>query len=132
MDREFNIYGYSNHSKDVYPNNTSADFVISLPKPIHLEGEWECGFVQFYYTASTDKPFYVCCDLVHESHVGDFKLPILRRVQLKTTQFAHVIYAPMKTRDFNSIRVYMRTWKNKPAKALRGPTYFTLHFRRLL
>lgn len=132
MDRDFNIFCYSDNSKDVYPNNRADDFVLHLPNPIHLEGEWECGLVQFEYTASSDKPFFVCSDVVMESYVGDYKLPVLRRVRLRNTQFNHVIYAPVKMRDLSSIHIFMRTWKNKTAFMVRGRVFCTLHFRRVV
>jgi hypothetical protein len=131
MDREFNIYCYSDNSKDVYPNNRADNFFLHLTKPVHLTGDWECGLVQFEYTSSSDKPFFVCTDTVMESYVGDYKLPVLRRVRVRNTQFSHVIYAPVKTHDFNSIRIFMRTWKNKAATMVRGRTFCTLHFRRV-
>lgn len=132
MDREFYVYGSSAECKDLYPDNKPEDFVIHLPKPIHMEGEWECGLLQFQYNVSTEKPYYVCCDLVRESFVGDYTLPVLRRVRLKGIQFIKVIYVPLKTRDFNSIRVYMRSWKNKDPTGLRGRSFCTLHFRRVV
>lgn len=131
MDQEFHIYGYSENSKVFYPENTPDDFTIHLQKSFHLEGEWECGLIQFQYAASLEKPFFVCCDLVNESYVGDIKLPILRRVRLRNTQFNQVIYSTLKKRDFNSIRIYMKTWRNKPGTMVRGKTYYTLHFRRV-
>ncbi len=135
MDQEFHLYCYSQHSKEFFPSNGPSDFTIHLPKSIHLEGAWECGLMQFKYTttaSTTEKPFYVCCDLVSESYSGDFTLPILRRVRLRTTQFSHVIYVPLKTRDFNVVRLYLRTWKNKDSPVQRGDTHCTLHFRRIL
>lgn len=132
MDRDFYIYGCSGNSKDIYPNNAPEDFVIHFPKPVHLEGEWECGLFQLQYNASTEKPYYICCDVVSESYVGDHTLPILRRVRLKSIQYANVIYVPLRRKDFNSIRFYMRTWKNKHAQGFRGKTFCTLHFRQVL
>ena len=132
MEREFYIYGNSSDCKDHYPDNRPEDFVIHLPNPIELKGEWECGLMQFQYNSSSEKPFFVCCDLVLESYVGDHKLEVLRRVRLKNVQFANVIYVPLKMCNFNSIRVYMRTWKNKEATGLRGRSFCTLHFRRRL
>ena len=131
MDREFYIYCTSSDCKELNPDNRAENFVIHLPKPIHLEGEWECGLMQFQYNASSEKPFYVCCDLVTESYVGDHTLPLFRRVRLKNVQFANVIYIPLKTHDFNSIHVYMRSWKNTEATGVRGRSYCTLHFRRV-
>lgn len=131
MARSFHIYGYSRHSKDLYPHNRGDNFVIPLAKPLHLEGEWECGLLQFQYNAATDTPYYVCCDAVVESHVGDYKLPVLRRVRLKNIQYSHMIYVPLKVHDFNSIRVYMRSWNNKPPLSVISGTHCTLHFRRV-
>ena len=135
MDRDFYIYGYSKHSKDIYPNNRGEDFTIHLPHPLQLEGEWECGLVQFEYVTSSDTPYYVCCDIVNESYVGDYKLPVLRRVRTTgrkpSTQFNSVNYVSLKSHDFDSIRVYLRNWRNAPALRVRAGTHCTLHFRRI-
>lgn len=135
MAREFHIYGYSRYAKDVYPYNKGDDFVIHLSDPVHLEGEWECGLVQFDYNTATDSPYFVCCDIVMESNVGEYKMPALRRVKTSgkkpATQFNHVIYVALKSHDFNSIRIYMKTWKNYPPTRIRAGTHCTLHFRRI-
>lgn len=36
-------------SNTIYPGNTTASFTVPLPKPIHLEGEWECALAQITY-----------------------------------------------------------------------------------
>ena len=125
MAREFYVYGTSSYCKEFYPTNKAEDFIIHLPKPIHLEGEWECGLVSFQYNASAEKPYYVCCDLVTQSYVGDYMLPLLRRVRLKNVQYANVLYIALRIRDFNSIRVYMKSWKNKEASGVKGRSYCT-------
>ena len=130
MDREFYVYGNSHDCFEIHPKNEAANFRIHLSKPIHLEGQWEVGLMQFQFDASTDKPYHVCCDLVCESYVGDHKLPILRRVRLKHIQFTNVLYVPLKIRDFQDICIYLVTWKNKEAHNIRGRTFCTLHFRR--
>ena len=131
MDRSLYIYGYSRYSRHLYPNNRATDFVIPLPQPIHLEGEWECGLVQFHCESSADAGYYVCCDLVSESYVGNFKLPVLRRVRQKLWQYRNILYVPLKTRDCNSIRLYMRTWRNREPTGVKGSVYCLLHLKRV-
>ena len=131
MEREFFVFANSNDSTDHYPENRTEDFVIHLAKPVHLEGQWECGLMQYQFNSTVDKPFYVCCDLVQESFVGDHKQSVLRRIRLKNVQFANVIYLPLKVHDFNSIRVYLRSWKDKEPRGIKGQSFCTLHFRRV-
>lgn len=134
MNRSFHIYLSSADSWDSFPQNHSGDFTVSLSDNVHLGEEWECGLLECQLFATPTTPAYICCDLVEESLVAEFKLPILRRIRLKTaTEFQQVSYFPLKTRGFNTVRIYVRTWNNKPLYATSGQpghTYCTLHFRR--
>ena len=39
----------SNASLDVYPNNKTTDYRVSLPQSIELEGNWEVGLYSVSY-----------------------------------------------------------------------------------
>ncbi len=130
MGRSFHIYACSGDSLQLFPNNTSSDFTIQLSEAVHLEGDWSCGLVEFQLFGQPRDPLYVCCDLVEENFTGEFKLPVLRRVRLKTTQFAQVTYLPIKIRDFNTVRIYLKTSNNLNPSPKVEHTYCTLHFRR--
>ena len=130
MERSFTIYSHSQHSRDVHARNRPDDFTIQLPKIIELPGQWECGLVQFHCDSNRTTGYFICSDLLEESFVGDSKLPLFRRVRVKTSHFAQILYIPVKLKRFQSIRVYLRSWHLQPARAVRGSTYCTLHFRR--
>ncbi len=131
MDREFSIYLDSSHSTAIYPGNKPANFSILLPRAVHLEGDWECALVQFVIDGRSEAGFYVCTDVVAESYVGDFMLPVLRRVRDRMWQFKRLIYVPVKTRDFTTICVYLRKWNNLEPTSLSGHAHCMLHFRRV-
>jgi len=130
MAREFYLYVCSRNSTAIFPKNTNVDFTTQLSDNIHLDGEWSCGLVECQLFGVPADPVFVCCDLVHESSVGEFKLPVLRRIRLKTTQFSEVAYMPLKTTDFNTIRIYVMKWNKRLPEKRSGHTYCTLHFQR--
>lgn len=126
MDREFWVY-VSN--KGISPS-TPIDFTTQLSTSVHLDGEWSCGVVEYSHHRILSQPVYLCCDLVGESHAGKYRLPVLRRIHHKLTQFDPVSYIPVKIKDFNAVRIYARTWDNKtPGAPFKGNSYCTLHFR---
>jgi len=131
MDREFSIFLDSGHCQDIYPSNAAQNFTIHLPRSVHLKGEWECALVQFVMEGRSEAGFYVCCDILTESHVGDFMLPVLRRVRDKMWQFKIPLYVPVKTHSFNSIHIYLRNWHNVEPGRMKDQTHCVLHFRRV-
>ena len=100
-----------------------------------MERKWSCGLVEFQLSATPSHPVYICCNLVRESTVGPFSLPILRQIDQKTTEFKQVTYIPLKQHSFQSIRVFIRTLDNTPLpRAIninQGSSLCTLHFKRL-
>ena len=49
MVRSFYVTLPSNGSMGVYPENTVTEFRNRLPRPLHLDGEWEVGLTNFSY-----------------------------------------------------------------------------------
>lgn len=125
----FVVYVSSEQSSALYPRNVPGDFTVHLNRPYHLKGEWECALIQLSFEGQSGPGYYLCCDLVAESFVGRDMLPVLRRVRDKTWQFRTAIYVPLKTHDFESVRIFLRTWNNRDTRLVR-PIYVTLHFRR--
>jgi hypothetical protein len=127
---EFYIYLSSRDPKTFTPH-TNVDFTTELGSNIHLEGDWECGVVAFDLSSTPLEPVFICCDLVRETRVGKTKIPVLRQVRLIAHQLTQVFYRPVKITDFNTIRIYMRTWRG-PLKKKKDSahTYCTLHFRQ--
>lgn len=112
--------------------NNGADFSVQLSEPIKLDGEWSCALTEYiHHTVPTGSPPYVCCDLLHVSHGGRHRLPILRRIHHKSTQFIDPAYVPLKVNEFDSIRIYAVTLGNKATLASgKTHSYCTLHFRQ--
>jgi hypothetical protein len=131
MSQPFHIFLSSLDSLDIHPRNHGSDFTVVLSENICLQGEWECALLESHIYVTPPNPWYVCCDLVEESLTGDFKLPILRRAKSNTPPFEQLTYIPVKQRDFNGIRIFMRKRNNKPIKTVSTAkhTLCTLHFR---
>lgn len=134
MRRSFHIYTCSEDSKKLFPQNFSGEHNVQLTEPIHLEGKWSCGLVDFQLSGAPSEPVYVCCDLVKESSTGQYNIPVLRQVEHKVTEFRQVTYVPLKQHHFNTIRVYIKTLLNEPLPQNhginRGTSFCTLHFKR--
>ena len=134
MRRSFHIYTSSRNSTTLFPQNFNGEQNVQLSEPIHLEGKWSCGLVEFQLSAKPSEPVYVCCNLVRESTTGQFNIPILRQIDHKTTEFQQVTYVPLKQQDFQVIQIFIRTLENRPLPRARGinegHSFCTLHFRR--
>lgn len=52
MGKSFYITLPSNGSMNVFPDNTVTEFRNRLPRPLHLDGEWEVGLIEFTYPYS--------------------------------------------------------------------------------
>lgn len=128
------MYTCTEDSKELFPQNFSGEHNVQLTEPIHLEGKWSCGLVEFQLAGSPSEPVYVCCDLVRESTTGPFNIPILRMVHRKTTEFDQVTYVPLKQQDFHTIQVFIRTLENLPLPqnhgVNQGKSFCTLHFKQ--
>lgn len=129
MKRSFYIYLNSRNSKDLFPHNFNGEQCIQLAEPIHLEGNWSCGLIEFALSGTPQEPVYVCCDLIRESTTGQFTLPVLRQVNAKTTEVKQVLYVPVKKLDFQTIRVFVKTLHNRDLPRGPGDSSCTLHFR---
>lgn len=134
MRQPFHIYTSTIDCKELFPQNFNGEHNVQLAEPIHLEGKWSCGLVEFQLSNTPNEPVYVCCNLVRESTSGPFNIPILREISQKTTEFKQVLYIPLKQHQFHTIQIFIRTLRNEPLPLARGvnegSSFCTLHFRR--
>ena len=134
MHESFYVYTSTLDCAELFPQNFNGEHNVQLSEEISLCGNWACGLVEFQLSATPSEPVYVCCDLAHESFVGDFNIPVLRETSVKTIQFTQVVYVPLKKKTFQTLKVFVRTLRNEPLpQALginQGNSYGTLHFRK--
>lgn len=81
--------------------------------------------------------FYVYCDIVEQSVVGDALAPLLRAVaaegkfgDIVDRIFDHPHYVPVLKKQFDSIEIAIKTDQNKPLPLQYGKTVAKLHFKR--
>ena len=81
--------------------------------------------------------FYVYCDVVEQSVIGDKLASLLRSVAVSGkfgdiihSSFDHPHYVPVLKKDFDSIEIAIKTDQNEPVALEYGKTLVKLHFRR--
>lgn len=82
--------------------------------------------------------FFVYCDVVQDSIVGDVKAPLLRTVTARGRYgenvlevFSKPMYLPLRTNHFDTIRISIKDESGRPIKFNYGNSCVTLHFRRV-
>lgn len=134
---DFHLFLSSSDSKSVHQTNTPGDFMVELPRTKELEGAWECALIEFQLTGENVPfdPFCLCTDVCEDSCVGDFQLPILRRLTMKGRkkdaqfQFELPQYIPVKRNQIKRIQIYIRTTRHRTVTVASGELTCTLHFR---
>ena len=138
---EFYIHVCSKDSKDIYPQNTPADFQVQLPERLRFHGTWECALAEIEYifpsppiTETMTTSLWVNTNVCNVSIVGNTKSPILRRVPLMQgtydASFQLLHYYPVNMMSFDVIHLYINTDDGERASFLHGTLKATLHFRR--
>jgi hypothetical protein len=131
MEDTFHIYLSSKDSEEAYPENSSRDFTVKLPQRIQLsKGKWWCGLISMQLPGKPSKPAFVCSDICDESVTGDYKLPVLARVRSTATEVNNISFVPVKKRDLNSIRIYLKKSQHELAPLSSGQSYCVLQFRK--
>jgi hypothetical protein len=82
--------------------------------------------------------FFVYCDVVQDSIVGDVKAPLLRSVIARGHYgenvhevFSKPMYLPLRTNQFDTVRISIKDESGRPVKFNYGNSCVTLHFRRV-
>jgi hypothetical protein len=81
---------------------------------------------------------FVYCDIVQDSIVGDVKAPLLRTVTTRGRYgesvrevFTKPIYVPLRTNQFQSLEIAIKSETGQPIAFNYGNSCVTLHFRRV-
>ena len=112
-----------------FPDNTSTDFTVHLPRL--LTGNWKLGAIEVNLPSPPETPLFVCCDLCSESIVNERYLPVLCQLNRKSYLPANILYIPVKTTQFHTVRVYICNKLGVVQKlADLGETTATVHLLR--
>ena len=118
----------SNDSKSSHPQNSAFDFIVELPRPLNLQGEWKCALVEIAYSASVDEDLYVFCDICEYSYIDDGYKPILRIVN-GSDIFDKLIYIPITVPTAARIHMYIKDRKGNIPSVDITSLRCTLHIK---
>ena len=103
MARSFYITLPSNGSMGIFPDNTVTEYKNQLPRPLHLDGEWEVGMTECSYPYSwfqlTDENSEIWIE-EHTAHPGDWQRLTLNPLKkLDRTSIGNRTYLPRDLKD---------------------------------
>ena len=130
-------------------DNKPYDFNVQLDKQTPIEGNWVVALteIKVNYTGTTKqvKDLYVYTNVCTGSIVGKSKKPLIRRVHIDTnntsktskTLSSNVVfdtpyYVPVRMKDLDQIRIYIKDEKDADCSFIDGETCATLHSKRFL
>lgn len=139
---DYYLHVNCNDSTSIYPDNDPADFRIRLPKPLSLEGEWECALLNIsfwpqFHTSEKPKELYICIDEIANSYAVDGLYPILKRVSVPENIitkvnliYPHLDFLPVTQSLLQSVHVYIMDNERLQPSFIIKDLYCTLHLRR--
>jgi len=111
----------SNASRDIYDQNTHADFTVKLAQPIDLgtTSNWEVGVCEISCSSSPEgaSPVLLYCNVINPQFLGDSTVLCIRTFRLYPNamcqhEFWNVQYVPVEHRGFQDIRMEFLTTKS--------------------
>jgi hypothetical protein len=138
--KQFYVTIFSTASRDLYDQNTHADFMVKLAQPVDLgtASDWEVGVCEV--SCSTSHPVVthalIYCNLIAPQFVGDSTVRCMRTFVFTDTschrEFQNVHYVPVEQRRFQDIRIEVLTSDglHTPLNDRLTPTKVVLHFRK--
>ena len=125
------LYITSKDSESLYPRNTASDFIVQLPKHLHLEqGSWTCGVVQCNLPAKPSVAIFITSDFVESSILGGKFQPVLAMTTFKTKHFVNVARMPVKRTLLQSLRIKLVNTRGDVVNIQAGETFLVLEFRK--
>ena len=138
--KDLYLYLHSRDSLELYPKNSPTECWIQLPKRYTLEGQWSCALIDL----SLDCDFsprrnrlYLCCDFVEDSYVRGTSLPVLRNIEvnvrykkLKTEQFSHPLFIPVKVPHLHTLKLYLLDSQLHPVNFKENDLHCVLHLKQ--
>lgn len=140
-DKTHYLFVSCNDSKEYYPFNKAANFIVNLPIPLTLQDNWELGIVEFSYisrfTGPPPRRLYFCCGMVEASYtqgklertLRSFTVPSgISRIHLS---FEHVIYQRLTSSFINKLHIYILDENLQEATLADDILNCTLHIRKI-
>jgi hypothetical protein len=131
-----------NDCNSIFPNNDPADFHIKLPKPLSLNGEWECALLNISFwpefnSSIKPKEMYLCSDIVVNSYAMGNLYPILKRVPISENlitkvnlSYAQLDFLPITQSILQSVHMYIIDNSGSTPSFTVKDLYCTLLIRR--
>jgi hypothetical protein len=138
----FYVKLFSTALRDIYDQNTHADFTAKLAQPVHLGTtfKWEVVVCEISCSALqlVDAPALIYCNLIAPQFVGDSTVRYIRTFVIDTSdepfhlEFRDAHYVPVEQRKFKDIRMELLTSDGMhiPLEDSVTPTRVVLHFRK--
>jgi len=145
----FYVTLFSNASREIYVNNTPADFTVKLSRHVDLRNSpnWKVGFCKvpcssplpeslntIHVTPCAEHAITYCI-LASPQYVCDSTLPCMRKILTTSCwhyEFRNVQCLPVDQRQLNSIRIEFLTLEelDVPFENSMNPTKVVIHFRK--
>jgi hypothetical protein len=145
----FYVTLFSNASREIYENNTHADFTVKISRPIEIGTSlnWEEGVCGVSCSSPTPASLItvdvmpcadhamIYCNLISPQFVADSTVSCMRTfptTSCRHYEFRNVQYVPVEQRQFQSIRIEFLTLEglHVPFEDSVTPTKEVLHFRK--
>ena len=130
----------SNDCKEIYPSNIPSSFVVDLPIPLSLFGNWEIGLTDITFDndfIEDPKELYLCLDIIDSSYVQGALVKALQRISMPNNTsdkiinyFPFVNFMSITTNYLNSFQVKLLSENLEEATFKKGNLYCTLHLRK--
>lgn len=125
------LYITNKDSESLYPRNTASDFIVQLPKHLHLDqGSWTCGVIQCNLPSKPSSATFVTSDFVESSILGGKFQPVLAMTTIKAKAFIHVARIPVKRSSIHAIRIKLVNTNGEVVNMQVGNTTIVLEIRR--
>jgi len=138
---KFYVTLLSKASRDIYDQNTHAEFTVNLAQPIDLgsTSKWELGVCEISCSSSHEgaSPVLMYFNLISPQFLGDSTVRCIRKFRLYPNamcqhEFRNVQYVPVEQRRFQDIRIEFLTTEGLYITFADStmPTRVVIHFRK--
>ena len=100
----------SEDSTTIYSSNKGSNFIVDLPEPLELHGEWYCALSEIYITKNKGvkkQNYYIYCDIIDYSYINNNYFPLLRIVSESST-FTNLYYFKVKQQTVKQITISIK------------------------
>ena len=133
------LFVSSRDSKETFPENNPAGFIIQLPGIINLKGTWVCALTELYVDnrfVTTPQQIVVSSDLIEESYISNTQWPVLRRIPVEVNQdidltFEDPYYFKVVQHQVHRIHIYLKDQDLESVQLTGGELSCVLHLKHI-